>query len=158
MLFSGKDHSLWAALNGEVFSWDGRDWKSVLTIENVATGPIITQGTALFRTYQSMQPTELWRLLPNETQPVLCLRDERPFPPGTYNRPAMQAPTSAPKPSWNLPAGMRVPFNGVAVDGSTIYLLSVPVAATAPGHRTQWETDAAWKRRSPAWRPRAARH
>ncbi len=129
VLFSGKDHALCAALKGEVFAWGGSDWKPVLTVKDAQVA-INSQGTIFFRAIQSGEPRELWRLSPNETQAALCLRDDQTTLGGMYNRP-MQRGTNDSKPLWKSPRGTAIALNPLALDGSTIYVISVPSSTSA---------------------------
>jgi len=134
ILFSGKDHSLWAALDGEVLSWDGKDWNPVLKIED-AYRPEIFDGTAFFRVGKTPQSRELWRLSPTEPQPVLCLRESRRPLPGAYNAPQASARRNgpAPEPLWKSSSGDDLVRNPLTIDGEAIYVVSVPLETTRTG-------------------------
>ena len=133
VLFSGKDNSLWAALNGDIFSWDGHDWKSVLSIEGAQT-PEVYQGTAFFRAGQFPQSMELWSLSPNESKPTLCVRQTRNVSPGMFNGPpGPPARADRPVPLWKSSGGPEFARNPLTMDGATIYLITLSVEANASG-------------------------
>ncbi len=153
-LFSGKDNSLCVALNGDIFSWDGNDWKPVASIPK-AFGPQVFQSTAFFRAGDMMPFTELWRFSPDETQPVLCLRQERKG--GMYNRQPLSPAARArmPAPLWKSPANSAFARHPLTLDGTSIYILTVPVdpnaALDVPTDRGQGSPRPAKSRMPRAW-------
>jgi hypothetical protein len=137
MLFPGRENTLWAASGGEVFSWDGTDWKTVLTIPGLVI-PEIHEHTAFFWTEEFPQPFSLWRLSPEDAEPVLCMREVlknpstiRGSPPPEYTRGA-----KPPRPLWKLPEDARVARSSVIIDGTSIWLTAIPVDG-----RNSWTSD-----------------
>jgi hypothetical protein len=139
VLFSGPGDSVWVALNGEIFSWDGSDWKSVLTVANADLAEI-HQATAFFRAGRVSHPVELWRLSPNDTKPVLCLREAQhgPIFNSPQSRPASEERTAAPL--WKSSGGPGFARNPLAANGTSIYLITAPFQI-----RNSWTSETMMK-------------
>jgi hypothetical protein len=128
-LFSGKDNALCVALNGEVFSWDGNDWKSLLNIPKSHPAELF-ENEVLFRTGNYAARAECWRLFRNQNQAELCLRERQSQASGIFPPRGAAATNSGPEPTWKLPPGLSLDRALAAVDGPNLYFFIDRTAKT----------------------------
>lgn len=159
LLFPGKGNALLLVLGREIFSWDGNDWKPVVTIGRSQSGPApMAQGglfpgtsyapdvfgeTALFRLFPtgSSEAVEFWRFDAEQAESVLCWREAQRSPMGMTHSPVSAsfrprtATEDAAAPLWEGPKDFLIERAPVAMDASNIYFLIDRSEVTNTGAR-----------------------
>ena len=148
LLFPGKSDALLLALGKEIFSWDGNDWKPVVTIGHSQAGaapmgqggmfpgtsyaPDVFGETALFRLFpmSSSEKVEFWRFDAGKTEPVLCWREAVRLPMGMTHSPisaSVRTPATAEEaaaaPLWEGTKDLLIERAPVTMGSSNIYFL-----------------------------------
>jgi hypothetical protein len=122
VLFSGPNRILCAALNGQVFAWNGRDWTNCLAIPFVHT-PGVLSDAVIFRSLSATGPSRLWMWRNGEAAPELCLVEAATPRPGFRPQNVPPAQNDSQPPLWKSVKGSHLVASPVAVRGGDLVFL-----------------------------------
>jgi Ca2+-binding EF-hand superfamily protein len=102
ILFSGLNQSLCASVGNKIYSWDGNDWREILTV-NISQPPEVFEDGVVFRSspsYGSDEPASLWIWKKDQSAPELCLLDKPKRHTGIINSPFRKLNNQNLPPRW----------------------------------------------------------
>lgn len=120
LLFAGPDHSLRAAVEERIVTWDGKDWRTICPAPQTPTPPVISDDSLMFFADGSSAPAGLWRLASGSSRVEFCLKQNVRQ---VFKLTGSDADADS-QPVWKLPPGFSLPKLAAASCGSDLYLLA----------------------------------